>query len=114
MFVGNLSLIRRKYFRKNLMCCLSEIRRESVGNLGRNFWPSKSVDNSIFSSSVRHISPLDEELIATTTLPPRSWDERVDTQLRMMGELRDRATHHRLRNALVEHIWRLPENYRQR
>nr|XP_043637999.1 uncharacterized protein LOC122609002 [Erigeron canadensis] len=68
--------------------------------------------NMIVEYNGRAISPLDLELIPDTP-PTRSWDERVDIQLCMTGELRDRATHNRLRGALVEHIWNLPENERE-
>nr|XP_043638034.1 uncharacterized protein LOC122609037 [Erigeron canadensis] len=62
----------------------------------------------------RAITEFEEELIANTTLPTRTWTERCSTQLRMYGELRDRMAHHQLRNTLIEHVWNLPEHGRQR
>nr|XP_043639789.1 uncharacterized protein LOC122610899 [Erigeron canadensis] len=60
------------------------------------------------------ITEFEEELIANTTLPTRTWTERCSTQLRMYGELRDRIAHHQLRNALIEQVWNLSEHGRQR
>nr|XP_043639666.1 uncharacterized protein LOC122610771 [Erigeron canadensis] len=70
--------------------------------------------NMIVKDNGRAITEFEEELIANTTLPTRTWTERCSTQLRMYGELHDRIAHHQLRNALIEHVWNLPEHGRQR
>nr|XP_043639052.1 uncharacterized protein LOC122610122 [Erigeron canadensis] len=69
--------------------------------------------NMIVEDNGRAITEFEEELIANNTLPTRTWTERCSTQLRMYGELRDRMAHHQLRNALIEHVWNLPEHGRQ-
>nr|XP_043611687.1 protein ALP1-like [Erigeron canadensis] len=69
--------------------------------------------NMIFEDNGRAITEFEEELIANTTLPTRTWTARCSTQLRMYGELRDGMAHHQLRNALIEHVWNLPEHGHQ-
>ena len=44
----------------------------------------------------------------------RSWSERVKVHHRMDKELRDSRVHRQLRNALIEHIWNLSDNYHDR
>nr|XP_043633292.1 uncharacterized protein LOC122604463 [Erigeron canadensis] len=84
-----------------------------INKIKRIMYSCVLLHNMVVEYNGRAISPLDLELIPDTP-PTRSWDERVDIQLRMTGELCDRATHNRLRGALVEHIWNLPENQRER
>nr|XP_043637889.1 uncharacterized protein LOC122608881 [Erigeron canadensis] len=62
------------------------------------------------------ISDLEEDYLASdpTNMTTRTWDERVAKKMRVFAELGDIRTHHRLRNALVEHVWNLLKNYRQR
>ena len=85
-----------------------DARPFSINKIKRIMYCCVILHNMIVEDNDRAISPFEEELIANTTLPTRSWDERVSTQLQMYGELRDRRVHHELRNALVEHVWRLP------
>nr|XP_043616341.1 uncharacterized protein LOC122588291 [Erigeron canadensis] len=70
--------------------------------------------NMIVEDNGRAITEFEEELIANSRLPTRTWTERCSTQFRMYRELRDRRAHHKLRNALIEHVWNLPEHGRQR
>nr|XP_043623030.1 uncharacterized protein LOC122594664 [Erigeron canadensis] len=88
-------------------------RSLSINKIKRIMYSCVLLHNMVVEYNGRAISPLDLELIPDTP-PTHSWDERVDIQLRMTGELRDRVTHNRLRGALVEHIWNLPENQRER
>nr|XP_043630217.1 protein ALP1-like [Erigeron canadensis] len=85
----------------------------SINKIKRIMYTCVLLHNMVVKYNGRAISPLDLELIPDNP-PTRSWDERVDIQLCMTWELRDRATHNRLRGALVEHIWNLPENKRER
>nr|XP_043639674.1 uncharacterized protein LOC122610782 [Erigeron canadensis] len=70
--------------------------------------------NTIVEDNGHAITEFEEELIANTRLPTRTWTERCSTQLRMYNELRDRRAHHQLRNALIEHVWNLREHGHQR
>nr|XP_043630136.1 uncharacterized protein LOC122601443 [Erigeron canadensis] len=70
--------------------------------------------NMIVEDNEHAITEFKEELIANTRLPTRTWTERCSTQLRMYMELCDRRAHHQLRNALIEHVWNLPEHGCQR
>nr|XP_043630441.1 uncharacterized protein LOC122601768 [Erigeron canadensis] len=85
----------------------------SINKFKRIMYSCVLLHNMVVKYNMRAISPLDLELIPDTP-PARSWDERVNIHLRMTGELRDRVTHNRLRGAVVEHIWNLAENQRER
>nr|XP_043638099.1 protein ALP1-like [Erigeron canadensis] len=85
----------------------------SINKIKRIMYSCVLLHNMVVKYNGRAISPLDLELIPDNP-PTRSWDKRVDIQLHMTGELRDRATHNHLGGALVEHIWNLPENQRER
>nr|XP_043625803.1 uncharacterized protein LOC122597254 [Erigeron canadensis] len=85
----------------------------SINKIKRMMYYCVILHNMVVDHNGRAISPLDLELIPEER-PARTWEQRVGTQLRMMGELRDRVTHNRLQVALVEHIWNLPQNNRQR
>nr|XP_043630433.1 protein ALP1-like [Erigeron canadensis] len=85
----------------------------SINKIKRIMYFCVLLHNMVVEYNGRAISPLDLELIPDTS-PTCSWDERVDIHLRMTRELCDRATHNRLRGALVEHISNLPENQRER
>nr|XP_043629769.1 uncharacterized protein LOC122601059 [Erigeron canadensis] len=76
----------------------------------------KDVERSfgVLQDNGRAITEFEEELIANTTLPTRTWTERCSTQIRMYKELRDKRGHHQLCNALIEHVWNLSEHGRQR
>nr|XP_043630354.1 uncharacterized protein LOC122601678 [Erigeron canadensis] len=84
----------------------------SINKIKHTMYACVILHNMVVDYNGRVISPLELDLIPPERLV-RTWDERVGTQLRMMGELRDRATHNRLHVALVEHIWNLPEHHRQ-
>nr|XP_043611729.1 uncharacterized protein LOC122583382 [Erigeron canadensis] len=91
-----------------------QARSYSVNKIKRIMLCCVILHNMIVEDNGRAITEFEEELIANTVLPTRTWSERCSTQLRMYGEFRDRRTHHELRNALVEHVWNLPEHSRQR
>nr|XP_043611840.1 uncharacterized protein LOC122583509 [Erigeron canadensis] len=87
----------------------------SVNKIKRIMYACVILHNMIVQDNGNAISDFEEDYLSDpTNVPTRTWDERVATQMRAFGELRDRRTHHRLRTALVEHVWNLPENYRQR
>nr|XP_043626200.1 uncharacterized protein LOC122597695 [Erigeron canadensis] len=87
----------------------------SVNKIKRIMYACVILHNMIVQDNGNAISDFEEDYLSNpTNVPTRTWDERVATQMRAFGELRDRRTHHRLRNALVEYVWNLPENYRQR
>nr|XP_043616058.1 uncharacterized protein LOC122587974 [Erigeron canadensis] len=87
----------------------------SVNKIKRMMYACVILHNMIVQDNGNAISDLEEDYLSDlTNMPRRTWDERVATQMRVVGEIRDRRTHHRLRNALVDHVWHLPENYRQR
>nr|XP_043625994.1 uncharacterized protein LOC122597469 [Erigeron canadensis] len=91
-----------------------QARAYSVNKVKRIMLCCVILHNMIVEDNGRVITEFEEELIANTVPPTRTWSERCSTQLRMYGELRDRRTHHELRNALVEHVWNPPEHGRQR
>nr|XP_043630052.1 uncharacterized protein LOC122601351 [Erigeron canadensis] len=87
----------------------------SVNKIKRMMYACVILYNMIVQDNGNAISDFEEDYLSDpTNVPTRTWDERVATQMRTFGELRDRRMHHRLRNALVEHVWNLPKNYRQR
>nr|XP_043620137.1 uncharacterized protein LOC122591984 [Erigeron canadensis] len=85
----------------------------SINKIKRMMYSCVILHNMVVDYNSRAISPFDLELIPEER-PVRTWDQRVGTQLCMMGELRDRLTHHRLSGTPIEHIWNLPAQQRQR
>nr|XP_043616135.1 uncharacterized protein LOC122588057 [Erigeron canadensis] len=92
-----------------------DVRPHSVNKIKRMMYACVILHNMIVQDNGNAISDLEEDYLSDpTNMPRRTWDERIATQMRVVGEIHDRRTHHRLRNALVDHVWHLPENYRQR
>nr|XP_043637946.1 uncharacterized protein LOC122608943 [Erigeron canadensis] len=85
----------------------------SIKKIKRVMYTCVMLHKMVVDYNGRVISPFDLELIPEER-PVRNWDQRVGTQLRMTRELRDRVTHYRLRGTLVERIWNLPAQHRQR
>nr|XP_043639432.1 uncharacterized protein LOC122610516 [Erigeron canadensis] len=81
-----------------------QARAYSVNKIKRIMLCCVILHNMIVEDNGRAITQFEEELITNTVLPTRTWNERCSTQLRMYGELRDRRTHHELRNALIENV----------
>nr|XP_043639781.1 uncharacterized protein LOC122610890 [Erigeron canadensis] len=81
-----------------------QARAYNVNKIKRIMLCCVILHNMIVEDNGRAITEFEEELIANTVLPTRTWDERCSTQLRMYREVRDRRTHHGLRNALVKHV----------
>nr|XP_043638345.1 uncharacterized protein LOC122609359 [Erigeron canadensis] len=92
-----------------------DARPYSVNKIKRMMYACVILHNMIVQDNGNAISDLEEDYLSDpTNMRRRTWDEKVATQMRVVGEIRDRRTHHRLRNALVEHVWHIPESYRQR
>jgi hypothetical protein len=90
-------------------------RPYSVNKIRRIMYCCVILHNMITEDNGRNMCPLEEDYTANPeNMPQRSWEERVETHLRMDKELRDRAVHHRLREALIAHISTLPPNFRTR
>ncbi|XP_071739027.1 uncharacterized protein [Rutidosis leptorrhynchoides] len=90
-------------------------RPYSINKIRRIMYCYVILHNMITEDNGRVICELEEDYLRNpNNLPRRSWRERVEVQLRMDKELRDSRVHHQLRNALIEHIWNLPPNYRAR
>nr|XP_043638326.1 uncharacterized protein LOC122609339 [Erigeron canadensis] len=90
------------------------VRPYSTNKIKRIMLCCVILHNMIVEDNGRTITEFEKELIANTTLSTHTWTERYSTQLRMYGELRDKRAHHQLRNALIEHVWNLPEHGHQR
>nr|XP_043639489.1 uncharacterized protein LOC122610577 [Erigeron canadensis] len=92
-----------------------DVRPYSVNKIKRRMYACVILHNMIVQDNGKLISDLEKDYLSDpTNMPRRTWDEKVATQMRVVREIRVRRTHHRLCNALVEHVWHLPENYRQR
>lgn len=69
--------------------------------------------NMIIEDNMNYISDCQEYY---TRIPrqQRTSQEGCELQIQMTKEIRDKETHHNLRQYLVEHIWRLQKNYQHR
>nr|XP_043638372.1 uncharacterized protein LOC122609391 [Erigeron canadensis] len=76
-----------------------DARPYSVNKIKRMMYACVILHNMIVQDNGNTISDLEEDYLSNpTNMPRRMWDERVATQMRVVGEIRNRRTHHRLRN----------------